>query len=196
MKIQLRVCRLATSFGQDFVYAVTHGKEKPPKHILLPFAVKSLTGNVELIHTLNRLGHSVSYSTAEEIDTALCLEKLALKEGDVALPSNINPGVFTTQAWDNVDRLEEQRSINTEPVILPTYNVGQQVGPPETQIVDVNSAKEKNLVWILARISSRNPKQSIVVLALTSSAAIMSQSFKTRLVSYQQSVPLQHRFLP
>ena len=44
---------------------LTNGKQKPLKHILLPFSVKSLMGNVELIHTLNRFGHSVSYSQLE-----------------------------------------------------------------------------------------------------------------------------------
>lgn len=93
------------------VYAVNPRKCKPPKHILLPHAVKSLTGNVELINTLNRLGHSVSYSKVEEIDTALCLQKLSATGGrGVALPSNIHPGVFTTLAWDNIDRLEETLS--------------------------------------------------------------------------------------
>ena len=83
------------SLGQDIIYAVTNGKVKPPKHITLPFAVKSLTGNTELIHMLNRLGHSVSYSQLEEIDTALCLQKLCMYEGFVALPkkhlSRTNP---------------------------------------------------------------------------------------------------------
>ena len=48
-----RVRRLSTSFGNDLVYAVSCGKNKPPKQILLPCAVKSLTGSVELIRTLN-----------------------------------------------------------------------------------------------------------------------------------------------
>ena len=39
-----RFRQLATIFGSDLVYAVTYGKTKPPKHILLPFAVMSLTG--------------------------------------------------------------------------------------------------------------------------------------------------------
>ena len=41
--------RLATSFGSDLVFAVTRGQTKPPKHLLLAFAVKSLTGNSELV---------------------------------------------------------------------------------------------------------------------------------------------------
>ena len=89
------------------VYAVSGGRVKPPKHIMLPFAVKSLTGNVELIQILNRLGHSISYSMMEEIDTALCLQKVSLAGGDIDLSVNIHPGMFTTLAWDNIDRLEE-----------------------------------------------------------------------------------------
>ena len=75
-----RVQRLLRSFAHDMVYAVTGGQTKPPKHIVLAFTVKSLTGNVELINVLNRLGHSISYSQMEEIDTALCLQKLSLAD--------------------------------------------------------------------------------------------------------------------
>lgn len=103
-----RVTTLVSSFSQDMVYAVTCGQHKPPKHILLPYAVKTLTGNVELIRTLNKFGHGVSYSQLEENDTALCLQKLATGLNHrVALPSSIKPHVFTTLAWDNIDRLEE-----------------------------------------------------------------------------------------
>ena len=95
-----RVQRLLSVFGQDMVYAITYGQTKPPKHIILPFAIKSLTGNIKLIYTLNRLGHNVSYSQLEEIDTSLSLQKLSLSEGDVPLPASIHPGIF-------IDRLEE-----------------------------------------------------------------------------------------
>ena len=190
-----RVQRLCSSFAQDLVYAITNGKVKPTKHITLPFAVKSLTGNVELVHILNRLGHSLSYSQVEEIDTALCLQKLSLSDGQPVLPRDIHAGVFTTLAWDNIDRLEEtvsgkgtshrvngiavqpksqspeamnpepclpkkkKRSINTEPLMLPTYNAGARVGPPEIQGIEGDTrdklqlAKKKNLVWLLARMS-------------------------------------------
>ena len=68
---------LIQSFSQDIVYAVTYGKTKPPKHILLSYGVKTLTGNVEIIQTLNIFAHGVSYSQMEENNTALCLQKLA-----------------------------------------------------------------------------------------------------------------------
>lgn len=102
-----RTERLTRSLGSDMVFTVTGGKTKPPKHILLPFAVKSLTGNTEVIRILNRLGHGVSYTQVEEIDTALCLQKLEQSQMGVTLPSNIHRGVFTTLAWDNIDRLEQ-----------------------------------------------------------------------------------------
>ena len=44
-----RVSNLIHSFGQGLIYAVTYGQHKPPKHVLLPYAVKTLTGNTEII---------------------------------------------------------------------------------------------------------------------------------------------------
>ncbi|XP_032239735.1 uncharacterized protein LOC116619256 [Nematostella vectensis] len=83
-----RVDHLVNSFGQDLLYGTTCGRIKTPKHILLPYAVKSLTNNIELIQILNRCGHGISYSQIEELNTALCLQKLA------ATPENMisNPG--------------------------------------------------------------------------------------------------------
>ena len=62
---------------------------------------------MDLIQILNRLGHGVSYSQVEEIDTALCLQKQAASEDGIPLPQNIKPGQFKTLAWDNIDGLEE-----------------------------------------------------------------------------------------
>ena len=81
------------------------------KHVLLPWTVKTLTGNVELIKILNRFGHGISYSKLEEIETALCLQKIEnVNEMGVALPLNVYPRVPTTLAFDNIDRLEETLS--------------------------------------------------------------------------------------
>lgn len=46
----------------------------------------------------------------EEINTAPCLQKLSMSEGNFALPGNIRAGVFTNLTWDNIDRLEETTS--------------------------------------------------------------------------------------
>ena len=103
--------RIINSLGQDCVYAVTGGRVIPAKHILLPWAIKSLTGNVELMKTLNRRGHGMSYSKLEEMDTALCMNKLSMEpELGVVLPTKTYPCVPTTMAFDNIDRLEETLS--------------------------------------------------------------------------------------
>lgn len=66
---------------------------------------------MELIHILNRCGHGIAYSQLEEINTALCLQKLAVtSRNEVPLPDNIRPFTNTTLACDNIDRLEETLS--------------------------------------------------------------------------------------
>ena len=106
-----RIQRLINSYGQDLVFGVSSGTHKTPKHVLLPYAIKSLTNNVELIQIINRCGHGVSYTQLEEIDTALCLQKMAKASEDrVPLPEKIQLYVNTTLAWDNIDRLEETLS--------------------------------------------------------------------------------------
>lgn len=79
-----RVCRLSYSMSQDIVYTVTCGRQKTPKHVLLSYGIKTLTGNVELIQMINRLGHSVSYHQLEENDTALCLQKQSLSSNPIS----------------------------------------------------------------------------------------------------------------
>ena len=98
---------LVSSFGQDMVLGVIGGRKKPPAHIFLPYAVKTLTNNVELIQILNRCGHGVAYSQIEELNKALCLKKMAMTpENAIPLSDNIKPYISTPLAWDNIDRLE------------------------------------------------------------------------------------------
>lgn len=106
-----RIERLVKSFAQDLIFGVTGGRQKTPKHVLLPYAVKSLTNNVQLIRIINRCGHGMSYTQLEELNTALCLQKLsATPENTVPLPESIKPYISTSLAWDNIDRLEETLS--------------------------------------------------------------------------------------
>ena len=105
------VNRLALSIAQDIITAVSVGAIKTAKHVLLPWVIKTLTGNVELIKIINRLGHGCSYTALEEIDTAVCINKVANVDSDsVSLPSKVNPAVPTVLAFDNIDRFEESLS--------------------------------------------------------------------------------------
>ena len=106
-----KVQRLVNSFGQDKVFEVTGGRKKPPKHILLPYAVNTLTNNVELIQILNRCGHGLAYSQIEEFNTAMCLQKKAMTpQNTVPFPDKIKPHISTSLAWNNIDRSEETLS--------------------------------------------------------------------------------------
>jgi hypothetical protein len=67
---------LTWSMSQDIIQGVLPRKIVVKKHVLLPTVVKTLTGNVELITFLNRLGHGCNYSKLLEIDTGLCMENL------------------------------------------------------------------------------------------------------------------------
>ena len=79
-------------------------QHKPPKHLLLPYAIKTLTGNTELIQILIKFGLGVSYSQLEEIDTALCPQKLAASLNQrVVLPTAIQPYTFTNLAWGHLE---------------------------------------------------------------------------------------------
>ena len=140
---------LVESFSQDMIYAVTHGQYKPPKHFLLPYAVKTLTGNTEIIRILNKFGHGVSYDQLEENDTAMCLQKLAMGFNQRAvLPVSIKPHVFTNLAWDNIDRLEETltgkgtshqvNGIAVQPKVYGPY-------PPMPELPSLDKQKQRSL---------------------------------------------------
>ena len=47
------VGRLVYSFGQDIIYGVFWGRQKPPKQILLPYAVKTLQTMLNLFRCLS-----------------------------------------------------------------------------------------------------------------------------------------------
>jgi hypothetical protein len=156
---------------QDIVSAVTNAQVPTPKHILLPWAIKTLTGNVELIRTLNRLGHSCSYTRLQEIDTALCIEKMnSGGGGKPSLPSGIHPCVPTVLAFDNIDRQEETLSgagtshrvngIIVQPISLscapakgfPTGKVPHPANLSMPLIAATTRASQHNFMWVLARL--------------------------------------------
>ena len=124
--------RLVNSFGQDMIFSVTGGRQMSPKHILLPYAVKSLT--VEPIEMLNRFGNGIAYSQIEELNTALCLLKMVTTpENAFPLPDNIQPYTATALAWDKFDRLQETLSGDTEVncIGIQPRQFGPHHPPPE-----------------------------------------------------------------
>ena len=50
-----------------------------------PFTTESLTRNLDLIKTINRFEHGVSYSKLSEVNTAFAIQKLAEAESSITL---------------------------------------------------------------------------------------------------------------
>ena len=105
-----RVQRLTKSFTWDLTFGVSRGKINPPKQILLPYAVKTQTNNVELIQMLNRCGHRITYSQLEKINTGLCLQKM-VSASEILLPNNISPHVCSTLAWITLSAPEKRYQV-------------------------------------------------------------------------------------
>ena len=97
-----------SSIGQDIIYCVHNGQFITSKHTLLPFAIKSMTGNAELIKIMNRLGHGVSYTKFAEVDSAYAIQKISTNLG--LIPEEIQPYQQASIVYDNIDRLEETLS--------------------------------------------------------------------------------------
>ena len=97
-----------SSLGQDVIYNVQNGRYITTTHLLLPFAIKSMTGNVELIKIINRLGHGMSDTKLAEVDTAYAIQKMASLSG--LIPDDIQPYQPASLVYDNIDRLEETLS--------------------------------------------------------------------------------------
>ena len=98
-----------SSLLQDLSYAIT--RVPSAKHFLSSMLMKSLSGNVELITTLNRLGHGISHSALLEVITAAAMQKiLDTALNDVVLPDETQLAEPTTLVYDNIDRLEETLS--------------------------------------------------------------------------------------
>ncbi|XP_057304270.1 uncharacterized protein LOC130641476 [Hydractinia symbiolongicarpus] len=116
--------RRIKSIADDVIFAATSGKKKPAKHLQLGLAVKSITGSKKVIEMLNRLGHSVSYSIIEELETELTFT--STKAGNATphgmkLMSSLGTGV----AFDNFDRFVE--TLSGKDTLHDTVGIAYQV---------------------------------------------------------------------
>ena len=86
----------------DVMYATSHGRIKPGKHLSLALSIKSLTGSCKVIELINRLGHCSGYHIAENLETQFATEISARNR---AMPDGMsnNQDLCTSLAWDNYD---------------------------------------------------------------------------------------------
>ena len=101
-----RTKRFVVSIGQDLCRAVTEGKWKLAKHILLCTTIRHLYRSKQLTTILNRLCHCESYSYGLELETAMAK---AIEESDTYITPQIVTGddnvVFHSE-WDNLNKIK------------------------------------------------------------------------------------------
>ena len=56
------------------MFSATTGRKRPKKHLQFELAIKSLTGNRQIMELLNRLGHCINYHVVTEIKTEMIFE--------------------------------------------------------------------------------------------------------------------------
>lgn len=109
-----RTNRLVQSTGQDLCRALTHGKWKLPKHILLCMTLQHMFRSAALITLINRFGHCENYSYSVELESALAT---ALQQSSNLLTTQIVrhpawPSTFHSDV-DNFDQLTTTGSVHT-----------------------------------------------------------------------------------
>ena len=63
--------RRVEAICQDIIFATSSGVKKPAKNTILGMVMKNIKGSRTVINILNRLGHSIIYTTVEELETEL-----------------------------------------------------------------------------------------------------------------------------
>lgn len=98
------------SICNSIIFSATNGSIKPSSCIQLGLATKSMTGNRKLLNVLNRMGHCISYTLTQEIETELAYGCSIAKR---SLPFGLElqrPELHTHVAFDNYDRFVETSS--------------------------------------------------------------------------------------
>jgi hypothetical protein len=97
------------SSSRNVVYTGTKERIETSKHMCMGLGLKSLTGSRKVVDLINKMEHSISYHTAEEIETETA-SSITSKER--VTPDNIlqKASLSTTIAWDNYDEMTETLS--------------------------------------------------------------------------------------
>lgn len=98
------------SICSSIIYSMTNGAVKPSTSLSLGLVTKSITGSRQMVEILNRLGHCVSYTMVEELETELAYGSSAHEH---ILPYglvNENSDLRTHVAFDNFDKFVETSS--------------------------------------------------------------------------------------
>lgn len=150
-----KIRRLVNSIGQDILRAVTNGKWKLPKHVILGMSLRHLFRSAELISILNRLGHTENYCFLLELETALAT---AIDQTSGLLSPQIirNPScpqLFHSD-FDNFDEyindiggagsVHRSQGIMLQEILPDT---SEEIGGWQPEIPNVEKTGERSLKW-------------------------------------------------
>lgn len=124
------------SICNSIIYTASNGLTKPSTCLTLALATKSLTGSRLMINLLNRLGHCVSYSVTEEIETELAY---TYSSEHRILPFDLSTNVPTHVAFDNYDQYVETST--GKDTLHDTVGIAYQ-NTTEFQRLSMNSLQE------------------------------------------------------
>lgn len=125
-----------SSICNSIIFTATNGEIKPSTCLTTALTTKSLTGSRQMINLLNRLGHCVSYTVTEEIETELAY---ACSSENRILPFDLSPNVYTHVAFDNFDLYVETST--GKDTLHDTVGIAYQ-NKTEFQQLATNSSQE------------------------------------------------------
>ena len=110
--------------------------------------MKSIKGNRTVINILNRLGHSIIYTTVEELETEL---NFGESNSEQIAPSgmNLKPSLATDVAFNNFDKFVEK--LSGKNTLHDIVGIAYQLSTKEIENSDNNTAfpekKYQTLTW-------------------------------------------------
>lgn len=144
-KNELKEIRV-NSICSSIIFSTTNGATKPSTCLYLGLVAKSITGSRRIVEILNRMGHCISYSAVEELETELAYGNASNSQ---ILPYNFSTTSSTHVAFDNYDKFVETSSgkdtlhdtvrivyqntveladINENTKAVPSRNCGSEIG--------------------------------------------------------------------
>lgn len=134
------------SVGQDLVYGVSKGKKLTPKHIGLGSTLHQATRSKQLVQLFHSAGHTVSYQSVLQIDTALAEKTLSTMDpiSGAVIPPNLMSGKFVHFTADNIDINDS--SLNGKNTFHATQMAVWQRGPAQDILLkDLKPSKNRTL---------------------------------------------------
>ena len=148
--------RRVKSISEDVVFSTTSGI-KTSKHLQLGLAIKSLTGSRDVVEILSRMGHCVSYSTVEELETELIFEAYKNSK-ETPFGMKTTPEFNTGIAWDKLDHFVETKNVK-DTLHDPVRMAYQMRDVPMTNLTAMHSEKSDNCTDSLPTLQQQGIRQ-------------------------------------